>query len=188
MITTLEAPSRVDLFKSIDWVKRICVDLDGVVVQYDFPTIVKNFFGVDLSSQAIFAYDLADVLGVSPVLINTMFKEQVYGKPNFVEGAVEILQEWKSKGYELIIFSNRIKYMGVTSLQSWLEYYGIPFDRIDGGEESYDFHIDDSPAKLMATNSKVKLLYNRPWNERCLNITGALERVYNWNEIRKKIS
>ena len=167
--------------------KRLLLDLDGVICEYDFPKIVKNFFGVDLSATAIFAYDLADVLGVSPTLIDIMFKEQVYGKPNFVEGALDTLAEWQSKGYELIIYSNRVKYMGYEGLAGWLIEYQILFSGIDGGKGEYDVHIDDLPSKLMGTNSKLKLLYNQPWNKRCLNITGELYRVYNWAEVRTKV-
>ena len=181
-------PKLDDILKNMAWGKRICVDLDGVVCEYNFPKIVKNFFGVDLSPSAIFAYDLADVLGIAPAMINTMFKEQVYGQPNLVESALDTLKEWKSLGYELSIFSNRVKYMGHEGLARWLIDWQIPFTGIDGGQGEYDIHIDDSPSKLMATDSKLKLLYDQPWNKRCLNITGELERVYNWEEIRKKVS
>ena len=167
---------------------RLCVDLDGVICEYDFPKIVKNFFKVDLSEQAIFAYDLADVLGVAPILIDNMFHEQVYGKPHFILGALNALYEWKYAGYEITIFSNRVKYMGEKGLAMWLVDNAIPFRKIDGGKDEYDVHIDDSPAKLMATNSKLKLLYSQPWNEKCLNITGELVRVHNWREVRNHVS
>ena len=166
---------------------RLLIDLDGVVVQYNFPKIVKDFFGVSVEKYAIFAYDLADVLGVAPAIIDTMFKEQVFGKPNFIEGALETLKEWQSKGYELIIFSNRVKYMGYERLMDWLIDWGIPFDKIDGGQEKYDFHIDDRPAKLMSTESKVKLLFDQPWNRKCHNITGKLKRVFTWKDIKREI-
>ena len=168
--------------------KRICLDLDGCVVQYDFPKIVKDFFGVDLSSQAIFAYDLADVLGVAPALINTMFKKQVYGEPNFTKGAIDVLKDWESKGHELIIYSNRVKYMGKSGLIGWLIGYEIPFTSITDGSGTYDIHIDDSPGKLMATDSKFKLLYSQPWNEKCLNVTGRLIRVNSWQEINDDLN
>jgi len=181
---TLVMPKVKDLFANVKWNKRICLDLDGCICEYDFPRIVKGFFGVDLSAQMIFAYDLADVLGVAPALINTMFKEQVYGRPNFVEGAIETLKEWKSKKYELVIFSNRVKYMGYEGLAKWLIEWRIPFSGIDGGQGSYDVHIDDSPSKLMATNSRIKLLFDQPWNQRCHNITGKLIRVKNWEGVK----
>jgi len=164
---------------------RLLLDLDGVIVQYNFPLLVKNFFGVDLSSQAIFAYDLADVLGVAPSVINIMFREQVYGEPNFIDGSLSILKEWKAKGYEIIIFSNRVKYMGEAGLAQWLIDNAIPFDGIDViGSGNYDFHIDDSPGKLAATDSGVKLLYNQEWNKRCLDIRNQFYRVSSWQEIK----
>jgi hypothetical protein len=162
---------------------NIVVDLDGVVVEYDFPRIVKDFFGVDLSKYAIYAYDLADVLGVAPVMINNMFKEQVYGPPNLIVGAVDTLRKWMDK-YRVLIHSNRVKYMGGGNLMAWMDEYKIPHHSLYGNHEA-DYHIDDSPAKLMNVNAKVKLLYNQPWNKHCLNITGQLERVNNWQQIEE---
>jgi len=183
-----ELPKLEDIFANVPRAKRICIDIDGVICEYDFPNIVKNFFGIDLSAKMIFAYDLADVLGVAPALINTMFKEQVYGKPNFVEGAIDTLRKWREEGHRIDVYSNRVKYMGATGLAEWLWAYDIPFYSISDGSGVFDCHIDDSPAKLMGTNSKLKLLYDRPWNKRCLNITGGLERVYDWGEIRQRVS
>ncbi len=167
---------------------KIAVDVDGVVCEYDFPKIVKSFFGVDLSAKAIFAYDLADVLGVAPVLINTMFKNQVFGKPNFNPGAIETLHSWKQKGYEVIIYTDRVKYMTDIELVTWLIDNGIPFSGIDyNGHNEYFAHLDDSPSKLAATNSKLKLLYSQPWNERCLDINKQLVRVKDWNEVNEYV-
>jgi len=181
---TIIFPKEKDLFHKVIWRKRILLDIDGVVVNYDFPKIVKNFFGVDLSPYAIFAYDLADVLGVAPALINTMFKEQVYGKPDFIDGSLGTLEEWKTK-YEIAIFSNRVKYMGEFGLAKWLVDNLIPFHSIDvDGTGEYDYHIDDSPSKLASTNSRVKLLYHQSWNKRCLDIQKQLTRVYSWGEIK----
>lgn len=165
-------------------VKRILVDIDGVICEYDFPKIVKDFFGVDLISQSIFAYDLADVLGVAPALINTMFKEQVYGRPGFIDGSLDILNEWVKQGHRIDIYSNRVKYMGGTGLAEWLCKYEIPFYSLSDGSGRYDFHIDDSPSKLAATDSGIKLLYTQPWNKRCLDIKKQLTRVNSWSEIK----
>ena len=167
---------------------KIAVDVDGCITEYDFPRIVKSFFGVDLSAKAIFAYDLADVLGIAPALVNLMFRNQVFGKANFNPGAIETLRDWKNKGYELIIYTNRVKYMTDIELVTWLLDNGIPFSGIDSnGYNEYDIHIDDSPAKLAATNSKLKLLYSQPWNERCLDINKQLVRVKDWNEVNEYV-
>src|SRR3990167_3803382 len=96
---TVEATIKPDtLFQKIRWTKQALIDMDGCVCEYDFPKIVKTFFGIDLSSQAIFAYDLADVLGVAPHLINQMFKQQVWGTPRFMPDAIETLTDWDKKG------------------------------------------------------------------------------------------
>ena len=185
---TLTFPKIEDHLEGVIWVKRICVDLDGVVCEYDFPKMVKNFFGVDISKYMIKAYDLADLLGVSSFAINRMFKEQVYGRPTFIEDAIDTLQEWKSKGHEIIIYSNRIKYMSYEELLKWLIDWQVPFTGINNGQDAYDIHIDDYPKKLRDSNSKLMLLYDQPWNRDCLNIEGILERVYNWAEIKSKVS
>jgi uncharacterized HAD superfamily protein len=167
---------------------NICVDIDGVICEYDFPKIVKKYFGVNLPADSIYAYDLADVLGVSPDDIDDMFREQVWGKPEFVEGALEVLEEWRSEGYLIDILTNRLKYMDYRQLENWLARYSVPYLYICPSfalPENPDYHIDDSPAKLMKVNAKTKLLFNQPWNERCLDITGELRRVHNWQEIRE---
>lgn len=158
-----------------------------MVLEYDFPKLVKNFFGVDISKHMIYAYDLADVLGVSPILINTMFKEHIWGKPHFIPGALGVLKDCTAF-YEIVIFSNRIKYMSEIELSKWLIDNQILFNGIDvEGSGEYEVHIDDSPAKLAATKSKFKLLFNQPWNENCHNINKNLKRVYTWSDIRKEI-
>ncbi len=169
-------------------VVRICVDLDGCVVYYDFPTLVKKHFGVDIESKDIYAYDLPDVLGVSQEEIDLMFFEQVYGKPNFIEGAIETLKEWKSKLWKIIIYSNRVKYMSRDGLARWLIDYQIPFTDIDGGLGEYDVQIDDRPSKLENCDSKLKLLYTQPWNLGCLNIKHNLVRVNDWQDVRQAVN
>ncbi len=168
--------------------KSLLLDLDGVICEYQFDKIVRDFFGVKLTSP-IFAYDLADVLGVTHEQINKMFQEQVYGKPHFVDGSLEILKEWDKKDYLLMIFTNRVKYMGAEGLFKWLIENGIPFNGIDDDNGlEYDFHLDDSPAKLATTNSKVKLLYSQPWNRQCIDIFKQFRRVEGWHEIKEIVS
>ena len=163
---------------------RLLLDIDGVIVTYDFVGLVKRYFNVDIEPKAIFAYNLADVLGVSSKEIDNMFQEQVWGKPIFMDNALDTLSEI-SKIYETIIYSNRIKYMGEIGLVKWLVDNHIPFKGIDYGQSKYDFHIDDRPEKLEDTNSSIKLLYTQPWNKECLNIKKNLKRVNNWYEIRR---
>jgi 5'(3')-deoxyribonucleotidase len=165
---------------------RLLLDIDGVVVKYDFVGLVKRYFGVDIQPDAIFAYNLADVLGVSSKEIDNMFQEQVWGRPVFMDNALEVLKEIH-QFYEIIVYSNRVKYMGEFELVKWLSDNQVPFDGIDFGQGKYDFHIDDRPKKLEDTDSSIKLLYTQPWNKKCCNIKKNLTRVNNWYEIRKQI-
>ena len=167
---------------------KIAVDVDGVITAYPFKDLVKQYFGVDIEAKDLFAYDLADVLGISSKEINTMFQEQVFGKPKFNDNAIKILRFWRQRGIEIIIYTNRVKYMTDIELVTWLLDNGIPFSGIDSnGYNEYDIHIDDSPAKLAATNSKLKLLYSQPWNERCLDVNKQLIRVKDWNEVNEYV-
>ena len=168
---------------SLETRRRILVDVDGVIVSYDFTDLVWEKFHIRINPHHIFAYNLADVLGVTSKAIDEMFFDQVWGKPEFIKGAIETLSEWKSK-YEIVIYSNRVKYMGYDGLTRWLIDSGVPFSGITGGQGFYAFHIDDRPKKLCDTNSSVKLLFTQPWNLRCLNIENRLTRVNSWQEIR----
>ena len=166
---------------------RILLDLDGVVVKYPFQKMVKKHFNVDLDKCTIFAYDLADVLGVAPVLINTMFKDQIEGKPEFIEGALDVLNSWKDK-HEIVIFTNRLKYISHEKLSEWMDKYKIPYHGISfTGQEGYHFHIDDSPAKLASTNSSIKLLFSQTWNVKCHDIMKQFKRVNSWSEIKELV-
>ena len=179
---------KVNLFNEVKWARRICLSLDGIVCEYDSPKMVKNFFGIDIPSEELFGYDLADVLGVTPTLINTMWEKQIYDKPNFIRGAIETLKEWGFQKYELVIYSKRIEYMGYDGFTLWLRDCRIPFNRINNGRGQCDIQIDDSPSRLMEADSKFKLLFDQPWNGKCLNITGKLKRVYTWGGIRNVCS
>uniref|UniRef100_A0A6M3L2P0 5' nucleotidase n=1 Tax=viral metagenome TaxID=1070528 RepID=A0A6M3L2P0_9ZZZZ len=165
---------------------RLLLDIDGVIVRYDFVGLVKRYFGVDIEPKAIFAYNLADVLGVSSKEIDDMFQEQVWGEPVFMDNALDTLNEI-SKIYEIIIYSNRIKYMGEMGLVKWLINYQIPFEGIDYGQGEYDIHIDDRPEKLEDTKSSIKLLYTQPWNVSCLNVKNNLIRINNWEGVRNYV-
>jgi len=165
---------------------KILIDIDGVIVNYPFIETVKKHFGVDISGCIIYAYDLADVLGVDPIMINEMFREHLWGKPDFIPCALETLNEWKDR-YQLIIFSNRVKYMGARNLAQWMVDNKIPFHGIENGDGEYYAHIDDSPAKLASTNSTVKYLYHQRWNASCYDILQQFKRVFTWSELKEAL-
>lgn len=167
---------------------KILLDLDGVVFAYDFARIVKEHFGITLIAP-IYAYDLADELGVANKEIDEMFSNQVWGKPEFVKGALDVLKEWEFKNYEVVIFTNRIKYMGGIELVNYLIKNKVYFKGISGTgqDQDYDFHIDDRPSKLAESNSKNKILFTQSWNEGCHDLKKQFTRVENWQQINEII-
>ena len=166
---------------------RICLDLDGVVCVYDFPRMIKEDFGIDIRSEDIYTYDIDDILGVTKEAVIAMFMKRVYDPAICEPGALNTLNEWIAKGYEIFIYSNRINLIGTTALLLWLNDNDIPFTSLTRGlKNEYDLHIDDRPPKLAATNSRYKMLYHRPWNDKCLDIKNQFRVVYNWKEIKER--
>lgn len=176
---------------------KILLDIDGVVCHYDFSAITKKHFGVAIPNESIYTYSIEDSLGVSTKEVERMFDIETWSPPNFVKDSTEILEEFTDKGYNIIIYSSRIKFMGMKGLVDWLNTYGIPYSNIIDkesmlrfGVNNVDYHIDDSPTKLMNLGNltKNKLLFDTPWNKQCLNIHNKLVRVYSWSEIREIVN
>jgi len=173
--------------------KKIVVDIDGVVAQYDFPRMIKKHFGVDIKQEDVWTYAIEDALGVAPNDVYTMFRSEIFDTPLFVPGAREALDKLNRK-HDVFIYTNRIKIMGMQPLIKWLDDNKIAHSKIifnnlhpDG---QFDYHIDDSPLKLMDMNGTTvkKLLFDQPWNRNCLNITGRMQRVCGWAEVLEVIS
>ena len=170
---------------------NLLIDIDGCICTYDFPRITKEIFGVAVPNDGIWTYDLETSLGVATEDVTKMFVSQLYVPPNFQTGAMETLRHFMDKGDMICVFTNRLAFMLEQQLHEWLTKYEIPTHAIVKTPLNgvYDFHIDDSPRKMMNVDKHTlnKLLFNNPWNSHCLNITGKLQRVHSWAEIRKVI-
>lgn len=79
--------------------------------------------------------------------------------------AKESIDELKSKGYEIIIFTTRASKAAcdefktnvddaVQSIRNYLDNYGIYFDRITGEKLAADFYIDDKVVHIKNGNWK----------------------------------
>ena len=142
------------------------------------------------------SYSLEDSLGVSSRSVDEMFLAETHAPPNLVEDSIETLQHFVDNGYEIIVYSMRVRYMSESGLSSWLIRYGIPHSRIMHNSELtsraagyIDYHIDDSPKKLIDLGqvSNHKLLFDCPWNRNCMNIYNIVRRVYSWKEIKEVV-
>ena len=166
---------------------RICLDLDGVVCEYDFPRMIKEDFGIDIRTEDIYTYDIDDILGVTKEAVKAMFKKRVYDPARCEPDARDTMEEWIERGYKILVYSSRSSLMGSVTLELWIDENHIPCTHLTTGQGEYDIHIDDRPSKLAATDSRHKLLYNRPWNRGCWDIKHQFRRVYDWKEIKERV-
>jgi uncharacterized HAD superfamily protein len=174
---------------------RILLDIDGTVCQYDFPHLIKERFGVDITTKEVYTYSIEEVLGVPAHMVNSMFHDAVFLPPVFIPNARETLHRLVKAGHKITVYTNRIRFMMLHELTKWLEDYKIPYNggittKLDDYQPHYfDYHVDDSVSKLIETNGtvRVKLLFDQPWNQGCKNILGSLRRVKSWKEIERII-
>lgn len=175
--------------------KSIVCDIDGVIAQYDLPALTKKYFGIAVPERLVWCYSIEDALGVSKAEVEHMFRKEVNAKPNLVPGAIQALQWFVSKDYNIYILSHRAQFSTGEEVESWLEKYDIPFSSVINwaGLPSYvHAHIDDNPRKLMDVREKVtvkhSILFVRPWNKKCLDINRVLERANNWKEVKEIVN
>lgn len=175
--------------------KNLIVDVDGVIAEFDFPNLLGQYMGVRLPTAKVNTFDLSNLLGVSKVAIKEMFEAEVFNHQQIVIGASYYLRSFMQKGFDILIFSDRLQWMTKEELGDWLEEQGVPFSEVIDRDSLPSFavaHIDDRPAKLMEVWETIKvnklLLFDRPWNRRCMNITGRLTRVKNWKQIWRELN
>jgi len=171
---------------------RLLIDIDGVICTYDFPALTKKYFGVSVPNNSIWTYSLEESLGVSTEEVVAMFEEVAFEEPKFTHKALESLGELVRRDHYVWLYSNRIHFMGHQLLSDWVWDNNIPHIGVVRNIEKFkdlwgyvDYHIDDSPTKLMNLGdfTNHKLLFSRPWNCRCLDIQNQLTRVMNWDDI-----
>lgn len=174
---------------------NLIIDVDGVICQYDFPTIIKKHFGVDIPKGAIYTYSIEDALGVSSVDVGKMFQVETHAEPKLMPGAIKSLWQFLDSGFEVCLFTNRLNFMTVEELEDWLGKWEIPYSSILTPQTLPNYThacIDDSPQKLMLVDSTINvkhpILFTGILNKRCLNITGRMIRAKNWKEVRKIIN
>ncbi len=171
---------------------NILVDIDGVVAKYNFKAMLMKHFGITVPDSWIYAYSIEDCLGLPSQDVWRMFVEEAKEPPAFIDGAQDALKKLIRK-HTIYIYTNRVKIMGAAPLRQWLNDNHIPHDALYFNDlvhsDTYDYHIDDSPQKLMDTNGAVrhKLLFDQPYNRKCKNITGKLQRVADWAEVLEVI-
>uniref|UniRef100_A0A6M3KY94 5' nucleotidase, deoxy (Pyrimidine), cytosolic type C protein (NT5C) n=1 Tax=viral metagenome TaxID=1070528 RepID=A0A6M3KY94_9ZZZZ len=174
--------------------KNILVDLDGCVAQYDFPKLIKKYFGVAVQPMDIWCYSIADSLGLPSGEVHQMFEVESQEEPNFIEGAVETLEKLLVRDYKVLIYSTRTSIMGRYNLDTWLRKWNIPFSTIITDYTLpllIEAYIDDWPAKLLHVDSMVEvgklILFVQPWNFRCHDLLNKFTWVDEWSQIWEEL-
>lgn len=173
---------------------NIIIDIDGCICNYDFPTLIKKYFGVEVPNKAVLFYSLEDCLGLPPSAVTEMFREEVHAPPNFVPGAIKVMTDLLDDGHNISLFTNRIMFTSTYELENWLDKYEIPYTNIVLPESLPSYAhamIDDSPRKLLMadqiTRIKHLLLFDNPWNRKCLDVLHKFERVKTWGRVKRAI-
>lgn len=168
----------------------IGVDIDGVILNYDFEKISK-FLNHPVTEEMLHCYSLVESLGIPASLSDSLFKELCFGQKMIPEADYS-LREFSKLGFGIFIYTNKLRFASYASVEEDLKERGIPFDLLTGDIHDMpqvDFYIDDNVEKLLRADGKAStlLLYDKPWNRQCKNIYGLFERVENWSEIRRRI-
>uniref|UniRef100_A0A6H1ZZT6 5' nucleotidase n=1 Tax=viral metagenome TaxID=1070528 RepID=A0A6H1ZZT6_9ZZZZ len=174
--------------------RNILVDIDGVVAQYNFPKILKEHFGVEVSNLDVQLYSLEDCLGLPSKQVMDMFSIVAFEPPNLIRDSISSLRKLIVEDWNVCIYSNRVHFMGKKGLEDWLSKYGIPYSVVLNGDSlpSYvSIAVDDYPSKLLKlsedTTVRKLLLFSQPWNDGCLDLLNMFTRVNNWAEVMEEI-
>ena len=172
---------------------RILVDLDGVVVNYDFPKALKEVLDFEIeSNEDITTYDLTAALGIPSTAVGFLFytlNKKRLEKEELIEGAQSTLTAL-AVDHRIVINTKRLKYCSMQTLREWLVKNKIPYHAIVMDKVSLvcDYQIDDNVSKLVENpDAKTRLLFSQPWNLGCKDVGRLLHRVRSWAEIRQII-
>jgi uncharacterized HAD superfamily protein len=196
-------------------IPQIYVDIDDVLAETTraLAELARQDFGKDVDFEDLRVFDLSVSLGLDEKEF-PRFMAAAHA-PDFllglepVMGARETLAQWSEAGARIHLITGRPPATEETT-RRWLEERAIPHERLefvdkygrhpecattsrlDLHRREYDFCIEDShemARELARHSSGWILLFDRPWNRRCVageETEGRrnLQRVRDWAQIR----
>jgi uncharacterized HAD superfamily protein len=202
--------------------RRIYVDLDDVLAQTGrmFLRVLAEEFGREVLFEEIHSYHLGDSFRLSPAELSEFMRlahePEALGSVLPMPGAVEVLTDWRRRGYEVFIVTGRPPTTREVTI-GWLERHAVPYSEfrlLDKYSEFYrgehgtpsgalslaelpglDFclAVEDFPgtSEHLARELRVPVaLFDRPWNREVEEIGpdgGApIVRCRDWAEIRRR--
>ncbi len=188
----------------------IYVDLDDVLSETTlaFSKLLKREYGREVGLEQITSFNLQDAFGLTPKEFDYFFdlihspEEILRFEP--VDGAIEVLNNWTARGYEIIIVTGRLTSTYESSLE-WLLLHKFPYDSFimvdkysrpetdptiaismdELSEKQFSLAVEDSlfMAEYISQNMETRVaLFDRPWNRGHL-LNGKIKRCSGWEQI-----
>lgn len=176
---------------------RLGFDLDEVVVALmDRVIPIVNFeSGRTFTTEDITDYNLR-CIGIKDMETFINYYPSIHSSAKPVKDADRYIPRLTKSIYDIYFVTARDHYKGIRQVtENWLAEKGIPCTKLITHarhnkdkileKEKIDFYVDDNPFEIEAIlkNTPVEAyLMDRPWNRKF-----DMPRVYNWEQIYKKI-
>ena len=200
----------------------IYVDMDDVIGQTarTFAKVFEREYGRRVDLEEIESFDLGLSLGLSPESLDSFMKSvhrpEVLAEIEPMEGAIEALAAWVSRGYEVDVVTGRPPETEAVSRQ-WLAAWDVPhhsltfLDKYSWSDELFSgsraismAELSRRPFSLVVEDSAevarriagvldapVALL-DRPWNRSSPKpeeeFDGRIFRCHDWQELSERFS
>ena len=169
------------------------VDLDGVVIDYfnAFINLLSKSFNRRFTERDFYVHDPAQVLDISHRETEEFLRETVFNyRCSPIQGSLKGIKTLKKYG-ELIFITERTEDM-IDLTKAWLKTHGYPLAPIEKSNRKSkiisklnpNVWIEDNLKEIIDAPKGTKvLLFDRPWNRRCLNVDNRIIRTRGWSEI-----
>jgi uncharacterized HAD superfamily protein len=194
----------------MDYMQTVYVDMDDVLCQtaQHFLTILERDFGKRFTFEQLTDFDVGQACEITAEERADLYRivhqgEELLNIPP-IPGAIDVLQQWSTAGYEIAIVTGRPPDTYEPSVQ-WLKKHRVAHDSIlivdkygrfvpDGSRcislealmnHSFCWAVEDSPVMAMYLASQMKIpvaLLDRPWNRKDTNHE-LVRRHHSWIEI-----
>lgn len=174
---------------------NILVDIDGTLFDPSraFDRILRQKYG--LRNIDIYVYNLGELLGVSQSVTNDILSDALNNGPLMLEEYCLLALKKLNEGHKIVFGTSRDVHVSKVKTKELLKKNGLMVEKMLFSEDlenikqgEFDVVIDDSISKLVRFSNYVKyiIIFNRPWNIRCLNVQGFY-RVNSWLDIWERI-
>jgi len=177
---------------------NIALDIDGVIIDFvsSFISLAEKRFDQPIKYEDIYCHDISQALALPKKDLYSLFHETLFRNHfRLIDGALDGITAL-NKDHNIYLITSRHERYKKSTMQL-LDNHRISYNDIYFSQfmkkHQVDIHFDvfvedcvDEAVNLSQRNCQV-LLYNQPWNTRCLNMKNLFKRVYNWDDIIKEV-